>query len=468
MKKDKKTIIWTIISIVAGVIVSIIPPPESLTVLSMRGLGIIVWTLISLMTNIFPNYVTAILMCILFVVTGCADFKSAFAAFSDTTFWLIIGVLGIGIAVNKSGLLNRLSLYALRLFPGNFNGVVAALLGVGTICQPIMPSTSAKQSIMAPVALALGETLGFQKKSKQMAGLFNATYIGWSITGTVFISASFLGYLYFGYLPVETQAHFTWMNWFIAMIPWAVVVVVGNYLAITRIYKPEVKQTVSKEVINERIKALGPMSKQEKQVSIIMILTIGLWIGENTFGISACITSLLSLMIMAIIGLFNGEDFNVKMGWGFIMFMGGIMCMSGPLGTLGITNWLGSMIEPAVGGLVNNPYIFVTVLTLLLYGLRFVLPDMITPVILVTMVLGPVAQNAGINPWIPMMVAYCGVCVWPHKYSNFNMLVGYAAFGGDDSLDYKDVTPGALAHMAVSLVGLLVSIPYWSILEYIN
>ena len=406
-------------------------------------------------------------MCVSFVVFQCVPFTTAFNAFADTTFWLIIGVLGIGVAIQSCGLLKRLSFYVLKLFPPTYNGIIAALLGVGTIFQPLMPSTSAKQSIVSPVAVSLGQTLGFGNKSREMAGLFNAMYIGWSVTGTVFISASFLGYLFAGNLPADVQAQFTWGRWFIAMIPWAIIVAVGNYFTLTKIYKPKTQNVITKDVINAQIKALGPMSRDEKITAVIMAITIIMWCLENTIGISACCTSLLCLVALYIFKIYSVQDFNGKMGWPLIFFVGAILNITSVMSSLGITNWLGGLIEPIIGGFVAQPYLFVLVLVPLIYLIRYLMVDFVTLTIVPTIILAPIAQSAGLSPWVVMMIFYCSVCIWVTKYQNANMLVGYAAFGGDDMLDYKHVMPGAYAHLVVNWIALLASIPYWQMLGYI-
>lgn len=467
-KKNYKSIIGFVIGVSLGVVIATLSPPEGLSVEAMRAMGIIVCAIVFLSMNVIPNYITAILMCTAFVLFKCVSFEVGFGAFAGSIFWLIIGVLGIGVAISKCGLLNRISYYALKLFPPTFSGIIAALLGMGTLCQPLMPSTSAKQSIVAPVAMGLGETLGFEKKSKQMAGLFNAMYVGWSITGTVFISASFLGYLFFGNLPTDVQTQFTWMKWFISMIPWAIIVVVGNYIAIMMLYKPKDQKKITKSFIGEKLESLGPMSHDEKVVSIIMGVALLLWITESFTGISASLTALLSLMFMAIFGVFNTADFNTKMAWSLIIFVGGVLNISNVMGALGISTWVGGMIEPLLGGLISRPYVFTIALVLTIYIIRYIMVDFVTVVILFTVVLTPLAEIAGMNPFIVMMISYCSVCIWVTKYQNVNMLVGWAASGGDDQINFSDVIPGAYAHLAINLLALLASIPYWQLLGYIQ
>ncbi len=468
MDKNKKKTLGGILGVVVAVLISLIRPPEGLSPEAMRAMGIFAGAIVFLSLEVLPSFVTTTLMCTCFVLFKCVGFSVAFGEFSGTTFWLIIGVLGIGVAINKCGLMKRISYLALKLFPPTFNGITAALLGVGTICQPLMPSTTAKMAIVGPLAMDLGQTLGFEKKSKPLAGFFNAMYVGWSITGTVFISASFLGYLFMGNLPAEVQEQFTWMRWFIAMIPWAIIVVIGNYFTLTKIYKPKEQQTVNKDYIENQIKALGPMSRDEKIVCAIMAVALIMWILERKIGVSACVTSLLCLMAMCILGVFKPADFATKMAWPLIFFIGGILNISKVIGALEISGWVGKVIEPILGGLISKPLLFTLVFVLIIYLVRYIMVNFSTLVILFTVILTPLAQASGMNPWVVMMIAYCSVCIWVTKYQNSNMLAGWAMCGGDDTLNFSDVAPGAYAHLAVNLIALLASIPYWQLLGYIG
>ncbi len=46
---------------------------------------------------------------------------------------------------------------------------------------------------------------------------------GSASTSPMFLSASYMGYVLLGILPVAEKSHFNWLNWFIAALPWLLI-----------------------------------------------------------------------------------------------------------------------------------------------------------------------------------------------------------------------------------------------------
>lgn len=462
-----KKFICEIIAIVVGLIIAFIPPPKGLTPQSMWTMGILIWAVLNWVFQSIPDYVVAIMMCTLWAALKVVPFTTAFGAFGGTTWWILIGAIGIGIAVNKSGLLKRISLQALKLFPPTFNGQVLALLGAGTIAAPIIPSTTAKCAITAPIAMGIADTLGLEKRSKGRTGLFCAMYTGFSLNATIFISASFLGYTILGLLPKETQAQFTWLYWFICMIPWGIIMLIGSYFYITRAYKPETDAKVPADYIQKQIREIGPMSRDEKITTIVLLVCLVFWIGESKIGVPAVITAVMGMCILMAFNIFGKPEFHSKMVWSLMFFIGGVLNLSSVLPAVKIDKWLGSSIGPFVTQFANNPYLLIIVLAVIIYAMRAIIASLAGTMTLFTVMLVPVASAAGINPWIVGIVSYVSVMVWYLQYQNANFLSAFAAAGGEDIVPYKSTIKMSVTYMIISLVGLLVSVPYWKLLGLI-
>lgn len=466
--ETKKKIIGEIIAIIIGVAISLIPPPEGLTAASMRTIGILVWAIINWITKSIPDYVAALLMCTLWAAFKVVPFTVAFGSFSGTTWWTLIGALGIGIAVNKSGLLKRASLMAMKLFPSSFNGQIMALIGAGTLVAPAIPSTTAKCAITAPVAISIGETLGLEKRSKGMVGLFSAMYVGFSLNATIFISASFLGYMTLGLLPDDVQTKFNWLYWFICMIPWAIVTLVGSYIFITHAYKPDKANKIPHDYINNQIKELGPMSRDEKITLTILLICLVFWIGESFIGIPAVITALAGMFVLMGLNVFGKAEFHSKMVWSLMFFIGSVLNLGSVLPAVGINEWIGNSIAPFLTQFVENPYLLIIAITLVIYAMRAIIASLAGAITLFTVMLVPIAVEAGINPWVIGITSYVSVMVWYLQYQNANFLSAFAAAGGEENVPFKSTVKMSLAYMVLSLLGLLISVPYWKILGLIK
>ena len=90
----------------------------------------------------------------------------------------MVGAFGLGSIAGKTGLLRRISLWVLSLFPPTFNGQVLGLLASGTVIGPLVPSMNAKAALSSPISLAISDSLGVERKSPAASGLLGACYGG--------------------------------------------------------------------------------------------------------------------------------------------------------------------------------------------------------------------------------------------------------------------------------------------------
>ncbi|NLW23555.1 MAG: sodium:calcium symporter [Tissierellia bacterium] len=464
---NNKKIIGEAIATIVGLIIAFIDPPEGLTVQSMKALGILVWTIINWVIELIPNYVAALLMCLLWATFKVVPFTVAFGAFSGTVWWLLIGAMGIGIAASKSGLLKRASLMGMRLFPPTFKGQVLAFLGTGTIVAPLIPSITVKCTITAPIAIDIGKRLGFEKRSKGMNGLFAAMFVGFSTTSVIFVSGSILGYLLLGLLPDYVQEQFNWIYWFICMIPWGIIILAASYLFIIYLYKPNKEVRIPSEYINSQIKALGPMSRDEKITLAVVAGCLIFWIGESFIGVPAAIVAMIGMLVLISLNVFSKAEFHNNMAWSILFFTGSILNLGPVLQTVGINAWLGQLISPLITRFVGNTYLLVTAIALLVYIVRTIITSMSGTITLFTIILLPIAFESGINPWVVGIATYASVMVWHLQYQNSNFLAAFAAVGGEENISFKEIAKLSFVYMVISIIGLLISIPYWRFLGLI-
>ena len=153
-----KRIIGGITGLTIALVMAIIEPLAGLTHPAMVGLGIFFCAVVFWIFEVFPDYVTALLMCGAWAGTGIVPFKTAFAQFSSDTWFLLIAAFGLGVAVARSGLLNRVSLKVMELFPATFKGQTAALVAAGNLIGPMIPSVT--QIAGSPFAKGISDKMG--------------------------------------------------------------------------------------------------------------------------------------------------------------------------------------------------------------------------------------------------------------------------------------------------------------------
>lgn len=465
--KTTKRVVGEILAVAVGIVIALLPPPGELTVQAMWALGIMAWAVVNWIFDCFPDYVVCLFMLGLLVAVKVVEFKVAFSAFADPTWWMLVVALGVGAAAHKSGLIRRISLYIMRLFRPSFNGQVLALLASGTVISPFIPSSLARTAIASPIAMGISDTLGYEKRSKGAAGLFLAMVTGYYLIGPVFLSAATFCYMIKGQLPDAVKAQFTWGQWTLSTLPYLVVLIVGSYFAITRLYRTGKNDALPKDYIKNQLDELGPMGKEEKITLGVLAFSLIFWVLESRLGIPAVVTTTVAFCVLIACGVISTKDIHTRINWSMLIFIGGIISMSNILPALGINQWLGGVLTPLVSGFASNPYLFVLIVAVIMILLRFVVVSVAAAITLVMAMFMPLAAQVGINPWIVGFVAYTASLVWFMYYQNSGYLMSYAAAGGDERIDYGHTVKLGVVYIFICLAGLLLSVPYWQLIGLI-
>jgi len=458
-----KTILKAVVGIAVGLIIAVQKPPVGMTVEGMQALGIVAWAVTWWVFAVVPEYITAMLMGTLFVLFKLVEFPQAFATFSGSTMWLLMSALGLGAAVTKSGLLQRVALLVMKRFPLNFKGQVLGLLGVGLVTAPFIPSANAKVAMLAPLTKAISDAMGYERRSPAAAGLFGAMFTGVCNMTPVFISASAIGFLIQGLLPVETRNQFTFVYWMLCALPWAVVMSVLNYLAIIWLYKPAHEIPISSGYVQQQVQQLGPMQGREKFTAAVVLLTLGLWATEALHGISPTVVAMISLCVLVGGGVMTREDFRSGIPWDSLIFIGATINLSVVFEVLQINDWVVNIFSPFIAHFAGNIYLFILVLSLVTYVVRVILVSQMAYISIFLVFLVPLAVNVGINPWVVGFILFATVNGWLFFFQNPIYLTAFYAANGD-FIEHHQTINLCLAYMVIAVLGLFASVPLWQIL----
>lgn len=454
------------IAVSAGVALS--PPPAGLGTEAMWAAGLLVWTLLNLILRFIPDFVVLMMMSCMWVVLHIMPFQQAFESFTGTTVWLLVGALGIGTAVTKSGLLTRVALCTMKLCSPTFSGQVFAMLASGVVLSPFIPSTTAKVAVAGALATDVGERLGLEDRSWGMSGIWCAMYTSYSLMSPILMSASYFSYVILNLMPEHIRGELTLVRWTVAMLPWGIVTFLGAFASISLLYKPKHKIEISREHINEMLHDLGPVSRDEKITIAVVGVCMLCWVFERQLDIPSVVPALMGMGLLMSFGVINKVDYNTHISWSLIAFVGCAINMTHAISAVGIDKWIGDNFASSLAGVISNPYLFLTAVAGAMVATRFIIIDPLTCFTLYIVVLSPFCEAEGISPWILAMCTYIFCQPWFARYQNVNYLAGFASAGGDDKLDFTKSVRYCFAYNIVALAGVLVSIPYWRLLGLIK
>ena len=460
---EKKNVIKLVafaIVTVLSVTLGLIEPFPGLEKTGMIFLGIFIWWVMMMIVELIPNALTCVLALLLSVDFGCGTTAEAFGSFSGATVWLLIGAFGLATALANSGLLNRLAINVMRLFPGTYAGQVWGLSLASVVCAPAVPSTTAKSTILIPLACMVGEKMGYAPKSKGMTGLFSVTNIITNFGGCMFLT----GGVVVGIILALTPDPVSWLDWLKIFGLWGVIVVVLAALFSLFFYKPAPGE--GKKLDKAEIKAmaddLGPMTKKEIGALVILIVAVAAWMTESMHGVPTYAVALLSWIAMSACGLFSPADFMSKIMWPIVIMVGGTLGLIGLLGTTGVGAWISSLVAPAVLIFADKPVVLLLIIcvvtTLLMFGL---VQGPVSAAVFVTLLAG-----APVSPLIIAFVTSMAAMVYVLP---FQLPTVMAAEGiAEGRVDHKDVMPSAWAYILINMVAVAASVPWWTALGLIG
>ena len=222
-------------ALVAALLITTCPIP-GLSYQATAVLGILIMAIVWWITGVLPEFVTAVVMAVLFVVVAGISVGATFSTFASSTWWLLLSAFTLGVGMKTSGLMRRIALAIVRKFPRTFRCQVIAQLVTGTVLGPLIPSLAVKGAMLAPLAMSIGDELGYERQGKHATGLFAAMLVGIRTVAPTIVSASVTGYALMATLPADVQEQFNMASWFVAALPWLVVVLALNYFLIMGMY----------------------------------------------------------------------------------------------------------------------------------------------------------------------------------------------------------------------------------------
>lgn len=386
-KQMKKTIFGILGGIVLMLLIAYLPPETEM--MSRQGwqyLGCFGFLLTCLISGALPDWVATLATMVMLLVFKLGKVADVTVEFSGTTVWLCIGVFIMSVGINNSGFMKRLALWVLTKFPGTYRGQVTAMMLAGIITTPMIPSSYAKTSIMAPLIGQVCEAVGAEPNSKAARGLWFANFMGTYILGIAFMSGSAFVALMIGFMQ---GLAFTWGSWLKCTIVWYLVLIVLTYLYCTIICKPKEKLAGDVTFLKEQYKALGAVSKKEKQGIIIVAIAIILWITQKLHGVDAGFVAIAADVAFFAAGLLTAPEANAKGQWTLVVFIGGILSIAKFMNTTGVSAWLASLLGPIFAPIMSSPYIFVPCLCIITFALRYVIVSQTCMLTMMIAIFGP-------------------------------------------------------------------------------
>jgi len=306
------------------------------------GVAVSLWV-----TNVIPPPATGLLVITLIPLVGVMERKEAFALFGNTAVFFILGVFLLAAAMIRTGLSGRLTLLFLQRFDKTPTRLVTGIIVSAAFLSLWMPE-HAVAAMMFPIVLEITQALQLKKGNSDFGKML---FFGLAWGATIGGIGTFLGgaraplalSLMQEHSPEQTISFLRWMT---ASMPIVVVMVVVAIGVIRWRLKPEVDDIrQATQMLDRRVRSLGPMSAKEKRLAGLGLLTIVTWI---TLGheVGLGVVATMSAVMLFFLRIVTWREVEEYVNWGVIMMYGGAIALGSALDKTGAMEWVASQVIP--------------------------------------------------------------------------------------------------------------------------
>jgi solute carrier family 13 (sodium-dependent dicarboxylate transporter), member 2/3/5 len=267
-------------------ILLIMPVPAGLSTGAMRAGAVTLLMAAWWMSEAIPISATALIPLALFPLLKVLDAKTVAANYGHNYVLMLLAGFFIAKAIEEHGLHRRIALAIILRIGSSRRRLILSFM-VATAFLSMWMANVAVAMLMLPIGLAVVAREESETKDRDAFGLALMLAIAYSAsiggTGTLIgtppnmVFAGMVRNLY----PLAPEISF--FDWMLIGLPLVVIFVPITWLYLVTYHRIDGNFVGSDDVIAEEARALGPMSKAEKRVFIIFLLTALGWVFRSGF-----------------------------------------------------------------------------------------------------------------------------------------------------------------------------------------
>lgn len=330
-----------------------------MTIEMIIALVITAFMIILIMIDKLPFGAPPLLACLLLVVFGIADIKSAFAGFSNSTIVMLAEFMAIIAALQKTSFIVFFKKTMFNMAnKGGFKAYVLMILIVMLGCS-LFGTGSTAYYVMV---IGLLSTLPYSKKLPPSKVIMTAgfaanhplipfnTALQYGIVLAVLNSA--------GVIVKVPVAKFALVNLFLS---------IGFLLNCLIQYKflPDHPILESKESVQVKDEEVCTLPKWKENVTyIVFVMAVIGMVLQGTIGDAGYAIAGLSVAVILVIGVMDFKEIRDSISAPIILMSAGVIGVADALGSTGLTNLVGTTVANMLGGTIN-PFIMIFVFCIL-------------------------------------------------------------------------------------------------------
>ena len=462
-----KDVVGLLLAFGSGWLIWQLPAPYHLTENGVHFLATLAAAVTLWIFNVFDEYVVALMLLLSWVLLQLVPIDVALSGFSKPSWFFVLGALGMGAAIHKAALLNRIAAHLLSKGNQRPQAIGYSLAGLGIAITPVLPRTVARIFVVAPLTQAVSDKLGVKSRSSTAAFLALSSYVGSTVATFMFISGGTYCLVGWSLLEESARAEFGWGTWTLAAFPAGLVtlaIVMGAIHILFPVdrdrgveFSPTLAQSAARRI---------PLTTKETLCIAIVSLAVLAWFTKPLHGISEPWIPVAALILFLTTNVLDKNSFKNDIDWGLLLFFGISYSIGVTCSHLGVDRWLMDVMHPILTEVAFHPAAFLIFVHLLVYIVRLFLLHTPTTIILM-LTLSSWADHMGIHPGALLLTILIAAESWflPHQHLGYVLAYNYTK---GEAFTHARARRVMAFKFVASFLALSISIPYWRFLGLIE
>ena len=430
------------------------PAPEGLTPEGQRALAVMAMAVVLWATEALPIAVTGLVSILLLVLLDAVPSTEAgLYGFAQPVTYFLLGILTLGLAVQHSGLAQRMASHTIRLAGGSPRMLYFQMLVSFAALTFALPSASTRGAIMVHIYEQVMGHWGIAREAK----LNKAVMLAMGSLNRLGSTALLAG----GITPVVASAligDFSWTRWFVLMAPpfYAMLAVGGVILFF--MYRSGFTADGGPTSSNL---TLGPVTTPEKKAGLIALGTALLWFTDFAHGLPPAVPALIAMAIILMpgLGILTWSEFERGLGWSNFFVIASSLSLAHALATSGAAAWFAGILVGAAAGVVDYPILLLLALAVASAIVRLMMPNISGYLAFIIPIAMSTGQSLGLNPIVcglAVVVVGDALVYYPAGATASVFIFQRANMGAPEVFRF-----GVVMTLVAIAVLIFIVIPYW-------
>jgi DASS family divalent anion:Na+ symporter len=332
------------------------PVPAGLTAPAWHLFAVFVAAIASVLLGAYPILTAAMVAVGTVVLTGTITPVQAFSGFANTSVLLVVVAFIVALAVVKSGLGRRISLFMVSLFGGSCLGLAYSIVLTDAAIAPAFPSNTARGGVLFPIVLSVSKGAGSNPddpEGRRLGGyLMFCAMAGLAVSSALWMTATSAN-------PVGVQIaekfglKIGFASWFLASSVPALIAIGMLPLLVSKLFPPRVGATPeAPAAARAELARMGPLSRDEWITATTFIVMVAGWVFADRLKLNVTSVAFTGFGTLLVANVITLDDIS-KQGdtLATFLWLAVLFALSGQLNELGFMGYAGERLALQLRGL---------------------------------------------------------------------------------------------------------------------